>query len=710
MLLGMLGLSGASQARSEAANTPGTSGLFVAGRGLRVAPGQVAFATMGYAVVGCGAARYVLSQDSGVAPWRVQVADGRWFELAEPQPDTYMFGGVGDGVHDDTAAILAQHDYCRRYRLPMLLPVPPVTWRTTATIESRVGMWRGLGERVRWRFDPPDSETQDMRACLELREGVRSIVENLDFEGPHHYNPADPVTYVRDAARGPQAADGGWYDAFFKPGCCAIRVTASAQPIFRNVWTSGNRAGSFKVGICLDTDAGHVEVGSGCSHFDLIGVRVVRNADDYKFRGEPVITNGFCGILFGTSNLNGSANGGLGLRDAEFYIGACPYGILQMHDHGAPGTPLSNPHYPIEGVYGTLDGSFFEFIGEAAVQTLPRSICRDLTYSDMERFSWESRFALPTTLIAADRKQSAPFRFGQLSRNCRFGTVRSKPSYVSSQTRHPDACSLLFHFSDADPSTVVARPLLETTRVLASAPGASLHIADGRAVHAGDMVLASEFLCDGNLLQDPLSPASWERQTANIAAASDKSSLPAEMRLELTDDPLVITLASGNHSLPFARLPETSVIGVESYITAWINVPAGSALFQMIIDDPTSPARYAFTSPPTGGWTRLALGGGMPLNAAARRLEIAVSGAPLRLAGLMASVGRRRAFNRNSGPTASRMLRAGGGLTVNGQLAVAGVGTTSATPPSGKAGALPVAPTGYLSIIVDGVPRWLPYY
>ncbi len=72
---------------------------------------------MGYKKVGEGGARYVLSSKTGATLYRAQLADGRWFELSEPQIFVEMFGAIGgDAAHDDQPAIQAAIDYNEEYR------------------------------------------------------------------------------------------------------------------------------------------------------------------------------------------------------------------------------------------------------------------------------------------------------------------------------------------------------------------------------------------------------------------------------------------------------------------------------------------------------------------------------------------------------------------------------------------------------------------
>ena len=90
---------------------PMSAGLFTQLCGLSVPAGVGLIQTTGYARTGVGSARYAVTANTGATAWRVQTADGRWFELAEPSPDVAMFGAVGDGVTDDTAALNASIAY-----------------------------------------------------------------------------------------------------------------------------------------------------------------------------------------------------------------------------------------------------------------------------------------------------------------------------------------------------------------------------------------------------------------------------------------------------------------------------------------------------------------------------------------------------------------------------------------------------------------------
>ncbi len=701
--------------------SPMPSRLFVHMSGYVVASHVTMVRTDGYAIPGRGAAAYAFveegvpdsrSSGSGTRPVagadRFQAADGRWFALAERMPDTFMFGGVGDGIHDDTLAIRAQHDYCVAHGLRVLLPMPPVSWRTTETIHSRAEGWRGLEPRTPWRFDPQAPESEDMRACLQLDEAARSI-ETIAFEGPHQYDVSQSATYVADPNQGPYSPDGGWYHGFLKPGCCAIKVSGNCQPIFKEVSTSARQPRSFKVGICLDSIAGHTTVGAGCDLHDLIGIRVIKNGDDLKLLDEPGFSHGLAGILFGTSDVNGTFNGGLGLRNGEIYVGGCPYGILQMHDHGPRGAALPNPHVPIAGLYGSLDGIFLEAIGEAGIQTLPTSVCADLTYTNIDRFSWADAFKLPNDLLQESRKQRAAFIFGQLSRNCRIGTNRSSPSYKSPFTKAPDACSIRINLLDADASTVIAQQLLTSTMFVDTAPSARLSDKFGRMLHEGNLVAHAAFATEGNLLLDPYALDSWTGNQPRITTAI--SDPIQDLQAELGRSTPVLTLPEpGTYSLAVRDAPNAALAKSLTYLSMWANVPAESHVLVRLKVQHAEPYRYTVTLHGTDGWQRVVLGGNSELGAAAVSFEFIVLQGSAEFAGPMLSTGQLRPFTRLTGPGSYDRLHARGGLEIHGDLAIV------TDTPSGKSVATISAPTfstrpaGYLMVLIDGVSRHIPYY
>jgi hypothetical protein len=90
---------------------PMAAGLFTDIAGLFIPPTVTLIQTTGYARAGVGVARYAATSATGANAWRVKSGDGRGWALAEPAPDVSMFGAVGDGVADDTAALNAAIAY-----------------------------------------------------------------------------------------------------------------------------------------------------------------------------------------------------------------------------------------------------------------------------------------------------------------------------------------------------------------------------------------------------------------------------------------------------------------------------------------------------------------------------------------------------------------------------------------------------------------------
>lgn len=94
----------ATLAPSVRAQEEGASGLFT-GFAQRLVPADVdAIVTRGHSRPGIGAARYRATARTGATAFRACVADGRWFELDDPQPDVTMFGALVDDREDDTVA------------------------------------------------------------------------------------------------------------------------------------------------------------------------------------------------------------------------------------------------------------------------------------------------------------------------------------------------------------------------------------------------------------------------------------------------------------------------------------------------------------------------------------------------------------------------------------------------------------------------------
>ncbi|MET0299861.1 MAG: hypothetical protein ABW036_08870, partial [Flavitalea sp.] len=67
--------------------------------------------TTGFGKAGSGGARYVKTDATGETPYRFKSEDGQWWELSEDRPHINMFGAVGDGKTDNTAAFQAASDY-----------------------------------------------------------------------------------------------------------------------------------------------------------------------------------------------------------------------------------------------------------------------------------------------------------------------------------------------------------------------------------------------------------------------------------------------------------------------------------------------------------------------------------------------------------------------------------------------------------------------
>ena len=96
-------------------------GLFTQLSGLKIPAGTDLVRTSGYSVVGRGSATYVSTTNTGATAWRVQTANGRWFELCEPKVSPRMLGAAGDygsGNTDDTSALPPYFTYCLQQNVP----------------------------------------------------------------------------------------------------------------------------------------------------------------------------------------------------------------------------------------------------------------------------------------------------------------------------------------------------------------------------------------------------------------------------------------------------------------------------------------------------------------------------------------------------------------------------------------------------------------
>lgn len=80
-------------------------GLFIDFADFDIPAGVDLVRTSGYAAAGRGEALYAAVPSGPATAWRVQDANGRWFELSESVPTPQMFGAVADGAVNDTQAL-----------------------------------------------------------------------------------------------------------------------------------------------------------------------------------------------------------------------------------------------------------------------------------------------------------------------------------------------------------------------------------------------------------------------------------------------------------------------------------------------------------------------------------------------------------------------------------------------------------------------------
>jgi len=95
---------------TESQNGSGTNGESIglwSGFGRLVVPeGTDRVHTSGYSTVGLGAATYFATTSTAATPWRKQSANGRWFELGGSSLTPEQVGAVGDGIKDDSEALV----------------------------------------------------------------------------------------------------------------------------------------------------------------------------------------------------------------------------------------------------------------------------------------------------------------------------------------------------------------------------------------------------------------------------------------------------------------------------------------------------------------------------------------------------------------------------------------------------------------------------
>ena len=233
---------------------PMSAGLFTELAGLCVPAGVSLIQTTGYSRLGVGSARYAATANTGATAWRVQTADGRWFELAEPVPDVAMFGALGDGVADDTAALNANIAYLsppvngsnaqgggvvRLRRNAVLRITSPVYLNPFTVIEGDLGSG-GFFED----FTPGQASGSGILADFDLPAG--GAIEAVGFVAATGQRIA-PSTYIRGAD-----VDAGTYTHL--TGCglrnlfvrstrdtafCPIRFVGAPQWVLDNVTVQG---------------------------------------------------------------------------------------------------------------------------------------------------------------------------------------------------------------------------------------------------------------------------------------------------------------------------------------------------------------------------------------------------------------------------------------------------------------------------------------
>ncbi len=231
-----------------------SAGLFTQLGSVSVPAGVSLLQTTGYARTGLGAARYAVSANTGAMPWRVQTADGRWFELAEPAADVAMFGAVGDGVVDDTAALNANIAYLGqplngsnahgggivRLRRNMVLRITsPVYLNPFTVIEGDLGTG-GFFED----FAPGEGSGSGILADFDLPAG--GAIEAVGFVTATGQR-ITPTTYVRgadvDAGTYTHLTGCGLRNLFIRStratAFCPIRFVGAPQWVLENVTVQG---------------------------------------------------------------------------------------------------------------------------------------------------------------------------------------------------------------------------------------------------------------------------------------------------------------------------------------------------------------------------------------------------------------------------------------------------------------------------------------
>lgn len=208
---------------------------------------------------------------TGVRGLRVNTGS-QWVPVS-PYLDLRLFGAVGDGVTDDTAAILAWYAACKAAKVPGWIPCPSVGYRFTSqlTWDGQVSIY---GE--------------DMQQARLLKDGnfVGVVITNGSYELRNFAFKSNGGADVSDMVQLGDAAGG------------------EATYIRMQIWVEGvsaARSGRHGIRICGCYNADF----TGCSVFNMAG-------DGIRLDGSSISAVQVNANTFGNNSLRG--NGGYGLH------------------------------------------------------------------------------------------------------------------------------------------------------------------------------------------------------------------------------------------------------------------------------------------------------------------------------------------------------------------------------------------------------------